>query len=60
MAKMGELDFMHDCSIDSDFKQTARVGNMNAFTINSHLFLKRQNDHINCDKHLRSIQPNHS
>lgn len=57
MAKMGELDFVHYCSIDSDFKQTARVGNMNAFTINSHLFLKKQND---CDKQLRSIQPNHS
>lgn len=53
MAKMEELDFMHYCSIDSDFKQIARIGNMNTSTINSHLFSQRQDHHISCDKQLK-------
>lgn len=56
MSKMGEPDFMHYCSIDSDFKQAARIGDMNPFTINSHLFSKRQDHDISASKQLKSTQ----
>ena len=56
MSKMGELDFVHYCSIDSDFKQTARIGDMNPFTVNSYLFSERQDHHISRSKQLKSTQ----
>lgn len=56
VSKLGEFDFVHYCSVDSDFKQAAGIGDMNPFTVNSHLFLKRQDHHIHSRKQLKSTQ----
>lgn len=59
MSKMYKLDFMHYCSIDSDFKQAARIGDMNPFTINSHCHVTEELNRYTTMFHFNGVHTVH-